>query len=102
MAACALPSPRGAERSVTSAWQACTSAGLARGGRPIQPNVSSTPLVREPGELLSLTFFGSSARVDYRRRLKMNTQDSNADVLFRQEMRYPTRGAGGFSGAGLD
>jgi hypothetical protein len=41
---------------------------------------------------------GSSARVDYRRRLEMNTQDSDEDALFRQEMRYPERGAGGFSG----
>jgi hypothetical protein len=28
----------------------------------------------------------------------LNTQDSDEDVLFRQEMRYPERGAGGFSG----
>jgi hypothetical protein len=28
----------------------------------------------------------------------MNTQDSDEDALFRQEMRYPERGAGGFSG----
>jgi hypothetical protein len=27
----------------------------------------------------------------------MNTQDSDKDVLFRQEMRYPERGAGSFS-----
>jgi hypothetical protein len=28
----------------------------------------------------------------------MNTQDSDEDALFQQEMRYPERGAGGFSG----
>jgi hypothetical protein len=28
----------------------------------------------------------------------MNTQDNNEDALFRQEMRYHERGAGGFSG----
>jgi len=39
---------------------------LARGRRVIQP----------PGGLLSRTFSGSSARVDYRQRLEMNTQDS--------------------------
>jgi hypothetical protein len=27
----------------------------------------------------------------------LNAQDSNEDVLFQQEMRYPERGAGGFS-----
>jgi hypothetical protein len=47
---------------------------------------------------LPRTYSGSSARVDYRRRLEMNTQDSDEDALFRQEMRYPERGAGGFSG----
>jgi hypothetical protein len=36
--------------------------------------------------------------VDYGRRLEMNTQDSDEDALFRQEMNYPERGAGGFSG----
>ncbi len=36
--------------------------------------------------------------MDYRRRLELNTQDSNEDVLFRQEMNYPEREAGGFSG----
>jgi hypothetical protein len=35
-------------------------------------------------------------RVDYRRRLELNTQDSDQDKLFRQE-RYPERGARGFS-----
>ncbi len=44
------------------------------------------------------TYSGSSARVDYLWQLEMNTQDSDEDVLFRQEMRYPERGAGGFSG----
>jgi hypothetical protein len=36
--------------------------------------------------------------VDFRRRLELNTQDSDEDALFRQEMNYPERGAGGFSG----
>jgi hypothetical protein len=35
--------------------------------------------------------------VDYLRRLELNTQDSDEDVLFRQEMRYPERGTRGFS-----
>ncbi len=72
-------------------------ASIARGGRAIQPGGSSKPLVRDPGELLSSTFLGSSAWVNYQRLLEMNTQDSNEDVLVRQEMRYPERGAGGFS-----
>ncbi len=72
-------------------------ARLQRGGRAAQPGGFSTPLVRNPGGLLFRTFSGSSARVDYRRRLELNTQDSDEDVLFRQEMRYPERGAGGFS-----
>jgi hypothetical protein len=42
-------------------------------------------------------YSGSSARLDYQRRLELNTQDSDEDVLFRQEMNYPERGAGGFS-----
>jgi hypothetical protein len=36
--------------------------------------------------------------VDYQWRLEMNIQDSDEDALFRQEMNYPERGAGGFSG----
>jgi hypothetical protein len=69
-------------------------ARLQRGGRAAQPGGTSTPLVRNLGELLSRTYSG---RVDYRRRLELNTQDSDEDVLFRQEMRYPEREAGGFS-----
>jgi hypothetical protein len=46
---------------------------------------------------LSITFSGFSGRVDYRR-IETNTQDSDEDALFRQEMRYPYGGAGGFSG----
>jgi hypothetical protein len=38
-----------------------------RGGRAAQPGGTITPLVRDPGELLSRTHSGSSARVDYRR-----------------------------------
>jgi hypothetical protein len=72
-------------------------AHLGRAGRAAQPVGASTPLVRDPGELLPCTYSGPSARVDYRRRLELNTQDSDEDVLFRQEMWYPERGAGGFS-----
>jgi hypothetical protein len=72
-------------------------ARLQGGGRVVQPGGTSTPLVRGPGEPLSSTYSGSSARVDYQRRLELSTQDSDKDVLFRQEMRYPERGAGGFS-----
>jgi hypothetical protein len=35
--------------------------------------------------------------VDYRRLLEVNTQDTDEDLLFRQEMRYTERGARGFS-----
>jgi hypothetical protein len=72
-------------------------ARLQKGRRAAQPGGTSTPMVRDPGELLSRTYSGSSARVDYRRRLELNTQDSDEDVLFLQEMRYPERGARGFS-----
>jgi hypothetical protein len=72
-------------------------ARLQRGGRALLPAGTSTPLGGSSGEL-SRTYSGSSARVDYRRRLEMNTQDSDEDALFRQEMNYPERGAGGFSG----
>ncbi len=72
-------------------------ARLQRGGRALQPAGASTPLGGSSGEL-PRTYSGSSTRVDYRRRLELNTQDSDEDVLFRQEMRYPERGAGGFSG----
>jgi hypothetical protein len=70
---------------------------LSRVRRAAQPGGASTPLVRDPGELLSRTYSGSSARVDYRQRLELNTQDSNEDVLFWQKMRYPEREAEGFS-----
>jgi hypothetical protein len=66
---------------------------LQRGGRALPPAGASTPLGGGSGE-----YSGSSARADYRRRLELNTQDSDKDVLFRQEMNYPERGAGGFSG----
>jgi hypothetical protein len=72
-------------------------ARLQGGGRVVQPGGTSTPLVGGPVEPLSRTYSESSARVDYRRRLELNTQDSDEDVLFRQEMRYTERGAGGFS-----
>ena len=72
-------------------------ARLQRRGRALPPTSARTPLGRDPGEL-PRTYSGSSARADYRRRLELNTQDSDEDVLFRQEMNYPERGAGGFSG----
>jgi hypothetical protein len=71
-------------------------ARLQRGGRTIQPDGTSTTLGGGSGEL-PRAYSGSSARVEYRRRLELNTQDSDEDVLLRQEMRYPERGAGGFS-----
>jgi hypothetical protein len=73
-----------------------TPARLQRGRRILQPDGASTPLGGGPGEL-PRTYSGSSARVDYRRQLELNRQDSDEDVLFRQEMRYPERGTGGFS-----
>ncbi len=71
-------------------------ARLQRGGRALLPAGTSTPLGGSSGEL-PRSYSGSSARVDYRRRLEMSMQDSDEDALFRQEMRYPERGAGGFS-----
>jgi hypothetical protein len=71
-------------------------ARLQRGRRTLQPDGASTPLGGGPGELLH-TYSGSSARVDYQWRLELNMQDSDEDVLFRQEMRYSERGTGGFS-----
>jgi hypothetical protein len=68
-------------------------ARLQRGGRALLPAGASTPLGGSSGELPRV-YSGSSARVDYRRRLELNTQDSDEDVLFRQEMNYPERGAG--------
>jgi hypothetical protein len=99
-AGCPRPTPSDRSREISDLGMAGLYIGaparLQRGRRAIQPCSSSTPPVRDPGELLSRTFSGSSARVDYRRRLELNTQDSDKDVLFRQEMRYPERGAGGF------
>jgi hypothetical protein len=69
-------------------------AHLGRGRRAAQPGNTSTPLVRDPGELLSRTYSGSSATVDYRQQLELNTQDRDEDVLFRQEMQYLERGTG--------
>jgi hypothetical protein len=67
------------------------------GGRALLPAGASTQLGGGSGEL-PRTYSGSSARVDCRRQLELNTQDSDEDALFRQEMNYPERGAGGFSG----
>jgi hypothetical protein len=72
-------------------------ARLQRGGRALPPASASTPLGGGSGEL-PRTYSGCSTRADYRRLLELNTQDSDEDVLFRQEMNYPERGAGGFSG----
>jgi hypothetical protein len=69
---------------------------LRGGGRALPPAGVSTPLGGDSGEL-PCTYSGSSARADYRRRLELNTQDSDEDVLFRREMDYPERGVGGFS-----
>jgi hypothetical protein len=70
---------------------------LQRGSRALPPSGASTPPGGDSGEL-PRTYSGSSARADYRRRLELNTQDSDEDVLFQREMNYPERGAGGFSG----
>jgi hypothetical protein len=59
----------------------------------VQPGGASTPLVGGPGEPLSRTYSGFFSRVDYRQRLELNVRDSDEDVLFQQEMRYPERGA---------
>jgi hypothetical protein len=67
-------------------------ARLQRGGRALQPARASTTLGGSSGEL-PRTYSGSSAKVDYQRRLELDTQDRDEDVLFRQEMRYPERGA---------
>ena len=72
-------------------------ARLQRGGRALPPTNASTPLRRDPGEL-PRTYSGSSTRADYRQRLELDAQDSDEDVLFRREMNYPERGAGGLSG----
>ena len=66
-------------------------ARLQRGGRALPPTDASTPLGGDSGEL-PRTYSSSSARADYRRRLELNTQDSDEDVLFRREMNYPERG----------
>jgi hypothetical protein len=58
-----------------------TPARLQRGGRALLPVGASTPLGGGSGEL-PRTYSGTSARVDYRRRLELNTQDSDEDVLF--------------------
>ncbi len=69
---------------------------LQRGGRALPPTDASTPLGGDSGEL-PRAYSSSSARADYRRRLELNAQDSDEDVLFRREMNYPDRGVGGFS-----
>ena len=70
---------------------------LQRGGRALPPTDASTPLGRDSEELPH-TYSSSSTRADYRQRLELNAQDSDEDILFRREMNYPERGAGGFSG----
>jgi hypothetical protein len=90
-AGCLCPAPSNRSREIGDLSMAGLHIGahtrLQRGGRAVQPGGSSTSLVRDSGELLSRTFSSSSTRVDYHRRLVMNTQDSDEDVLFRQEMR---------------
>ncbi len=67
--------------------------------RPVQPEGASTPLEEvRPTMLDNLAV--SSVRLDYRRQLEMDTQDSKEDFFFRGSRRYPSRGAGGFSSAG--
>jgi hypothetical protein len=56
-------------------------ARLQREGRVLLPAGASTSLGGSSGEL-PRTYSGSSARADYRRRLELNTQDSDEDVLF--------------------
>jgi hypothetical protein len=68
--------------------------------RAIQLGGLSTPLKKDPTGLLSSTFSGSSGRVDYSRRLEMNTQDSDEDVLLRQDRSFPKRGTGGSASSG--
>jgi hypothetical protein len=72
-------------------------ARLQRGSRALPPAGASTPLGVNSGEL-PRAYSSSSARADYQRRLELNAQDSDEDVLFRREMNYPERGAGGFPG----
>jgi hypothetical protein len=69
---------------------------LPRGGGALPSASASTPLGASSGELPCM-YSSSSARADYRRRLELNAQDSDEDVLFRREMNYPERGAGGSS-----
>jgi hypothetical protein len=61
---------------------------LARERRVIQLGGSSTPLEEDPTGLLSSTFSGSSGRVNYRRQLKMNTQDSDEDRRYPEKEPY--------------
>jgi hypothetical protein len=68
---------------------------LRIGGGALPLTGVSTPLGGNSGEL-PRTYSGSSARTDYRRRLELNAQDSDEDVLFRREMNYPERGSVAF------
>ena len=68
-----------------------------RASKELPPTDASTPLGRDSGELPRM-YSGSSTRADYRQRLELNAQDSDEDVLFRREMNYPEREAGGFPG----
>ena len=72
-------------------------ARLQRGGRALPPAGANTPLGVNSGEL-PRAYSSSSTRADYQRRLELNAQDSDEGVLFRREMNYPERGAGGFPG----
>jgi hypothetical protein len=51
-------------------------------------------------EIIDLSMAGLHIRAPARLQLEMNAQDSDEDVLFQQEMRYPERGVGGSANIG--
>ncbi len=67
--------------------------------RPVQQEGASTPLEEVRPTMLD-NLAASSVRLDYRRQLEMDTQNSEEDFFFRGSRRYPSGGAGGFSSAG--
>jgi hypothetical protein len=81
--ACAPLRLTGAEELVTSVWWDYTSA-YPHASREAEglPSLAAPAdrWYKDPGELLSCTYSGSSARVDYRQWLKLNTQDSDEDL----------------------
>ena len=101
-ATCIQSSPRADVKSVTLTWRACTSGrhphascqepgGLSRLADPAHPSKE----IQE--DCCPAPFAGFPSRGNYRWRLQMNTQDSDENALFTQEMRCSERGAGGFS-----